>query len=43
MTASEKYSSEAEKELAEFCDNYFENDTDVENYCSAKHIPIDEN
>lgn len=42
MTASEKYVSEAEKELDEFCNNYFENDTDVENYCRAKHIPINE-
>jgi hypothetical protein len=39
MTASEKYISGAEKELDEFCDGYFANDTEVENYCTEKHIP----
>lgn len=39
MTATEKYASGAEKELDEFCDNYFANDTEVEKYCSEKHIP----
>jgi hypothetical protein len=39
MTASEKYVSGAEKELDEFCDGYFANDTEVENYCAEKHIP----
>ena len=42
MTASEKYVSGAEKELDEFCDSYFANDTEVENYCRDKHIPIEE-
>lgn len=42
MTASEKYVSGAEKELDEFCDGYFANDTDVENYCREKHIPTNE-
>ena len=42
MTASEKYVSGAEKELDEFCDNYFANDTEVENYCKDKHIPTKE-
>jgi hypothetical protein len=42
MTASEKYVSGAEKELDEFCDDYFANDTEVENYCREKHIPINE-
>ena len=42
MTASEKYVSGAEKELDEFCDSYFANDTEVENYCKEKHIPINE-
>lgn len=40
MTASEKYSSGAEKELNEFCDNYFANDTEVEQYCKEKYIPL---
>jgi hypothetical protein len=39
MTASEKYVSGAEKELNEFCDSYFENDTEVENYCKERNIP----
>jgi uncharacterized protein len=42
MTASEKYISGAEKELDEFCDHYFANDTEVENYCKDKHIPTEE-
>ncbi len=42
MTASEKYVSGAEKELDEFCDEYFANDTEVENYCKEKHIPIEQ-
>ena len=39
MTASEKYISGAEKELDEFCDDYFSNDTEVEKYCIDKNIP----
>lgn len=42
MSANEKYISGAEKELDEFCDDYFENDTDFENYCKEKHIPTNE-
>jgi len=42
MTASEKYVSGAEKELDEFCDKYFANDTEVENYCREKYIPTNE-
>ncbi|MCX2574979.1 hypothetical protein [Pedobacter sandarakinus] len=42
MTASEKYVSGAEKELDEFCDGYFANDTEVESYCKEKHIPANE-
>jgi hypothetical protein len=42
MTASEKYVSGAEKELDEFCDGYFANDTEVENYCKDKHIPTND-
>ncbi len=42
MTASEKYVSGAEKELDDFCDRYFANDTEVENYCKEKHIPTNE-
>ncbi len=42
MTASEKYVSGAEKELDEFCDPYFANDTEIENYCREKYIPTNE-
>ncbi len=42
MTASEKYISGAEKELDEFCDSYFNNDTEVETYCNEKYIPTNE-
>ena len=42
MTASEKYVSGAEKELDEFCDDYFANDTEVEKYCNDKHIPTEQ-
>jgi uncharacterized protein len=42
MTASEKYSSGAEKELDDFCDKYFYNDTEIEKYCKEKHIPTEQ-
>ena len=39
MTAQERYYKSTEKELDEFCDDYFENDTEIEKYCQEKHIP----
>jgi hypothetical protein len=39
LSASDKYVSGAEKELDEFCDMYFMNDTEVEEYCIEKYIP----
>ncbi|HKJ81909.1 MAG TPA: hypothetical protein VJ954_07790 [Ignavibacteriaceae bacterium] len=39
MTAEERYFKSTEKELDEFCDDYFENDTEVEIYCIEKQIP----
>jgi hypothetical protein len=42
MTASEKYVSGAEKELDEFCDDYFSNNSDVVKYCKERNIPIEE-
>ncbi|CAM3258291.1 hypothetical protein [Aequorivita lipolytica] len=42
MTASERYFRSTEKELDESCDTYFESDTEIENYCKDKKIPIDE-
>ncbi len=41
MTAEERYYKSTEKELNEFCDNYFADDTEVENYCKDKFIPIE--
>lgn len=40
MTAEERYYKSTEKELNEFCDSFFENDTEIENYCIEKFIPI---
>lgn len=42
MTASEKYTKATERELVEFCDKYFENDTEMEEYCKSKNISIEE-
>lgn len=39
MTAQERYYKSTEKELDEFCDDYFESDTEIEKYCSDKNIP----
>lgn len=41
MTAEERYHKSTEKELEEFCDDYFFNDSEVERYCKDRHIPID--
>ena len=42
MTAEERYYKSTEKELDEFCDDCFENDTEVQKYCKEKNIPTDE-
>ena len=39
MTAQERYYKSTEKELNEFCDDYFESDTEIEKYCKDKNIP----
>ena len=41
MTAEEKYHRSTEKELNEFCDNYFSNDSEIERYCKEKYIPVE--
>ncbi len=38
MTASDRYYKSTEKELNEFCDKYFENDSEIEAYCKEKNI-----
>lgn len=39
MSADEKYHSGAQKELEDFCDRYFLDDNEVEQYCKLKNIP----
>lgn len=41
MTAEEKYHNSTEKELDEFCDDYFLNDSEIEKYCKEKNIPFE--
>jgi len=41
MTADEKYVRGTEKEFDEFCDAYFDDDTEIERYCKETHIPIE--
>ena len=41
MVAEERYYKSTEKELDDFCDDYFANDTEIDAYCKAKHIPFD--
>lgn len=43
MTAQERYYKSTEKELDEFCDDYFDSDAEIITYCKEKNIPIDEN
>lgn len=37
----ERYYKSIEKELDEFCDDYFVNDTEIEKYCKEKNIPTE--
>jgi len=41
MTAEDRYYKSTEKELDEFCDSYFANDSEIEKYCKDNHIPIE--
>ena len=38
----ERYYKSIEKELDDFCDDYFANDTEVERYCIDKNIPTEQ-
>jgi uncharacterized protein len=40
LTAEDRYIKSTEKELNEFCDKYFENDSEIIKYCKDKLIPI---
>lgn len=42
ITAVDRYYASTVKELDEFCDDCFQNDSEFINYCKDKHIPIDE-
>jgi hypothetical protein len=41
MNAADKYEKAVEKEMDEFCDRCFQTDSEAENYCIEKHIPIE--
>ena len=41
LTAEERYFKSTEKELNEFCDQYFLGDADIEKYCKEKSIPYE--
>ena len=41
LTASERYVKSTERELIDFCDKFLTNDTEIENYCHEKNIPIE--
>ncbi|MFV5703054.1 hypothetical protein ACM55F_14375 [Flavobacterium sp. XS2P12] len=43
MTASDKYFKGSEKELEDFCDKYFLNDSEIEIYCKERKIPWEAN
>ncbi|MFK5977106.1 MAG: hypothetical protein QM493_11435 [Sulfurovum sp.] len=42
LIIDERNHSSIEKELYNFCDKYFESDSDIEEYCKRKNIPIEE-
>jgi hypothetical protein len=39
LTASERYINSTQREFAEFCDDYFSNESEIEAYCKEKNIP----
>ena len=42
LAVEERYYKSIEKELDNFCDSYFENDSEIEIYCKKMNIPTDE-
>jgi len=40
LTADEKYIDLSQKELIEFCDSYITEDSEIEEYCRRKNIPM---
>jgi hypothetical protein len=41
LAVEERYYQSIEKELDDFCDTYFENDSEIEKYCIQTNIPIE--
>jgi hypothetical protein len=41
LAVEERYYESIEKELDNFCDSYFENDSEIEEYCKQSNIPIE--
>lgn len=41
LKAGEDYEKSAKKELVDFCDSYFKQDSEIEYYCNEKYIPVD--
>jgi len=42
LAVEERYYKSIEKELEDFCDSYFENDSQIQEYCKKHFIPFDE-
>ena len=42
LAVEERYYKSIEKELNDFCDDYFENDSEIEDYCKQMNIPTEE-
>jgi hypothetical protein len=40
LTSEDKYSKLIERELSEYCDKYFENDSEIEEYCKKMNISV---
>lgn len=40
LTAQERYYKSTERELDEYCDSYFLNDSEIEKYCTENRIPF---
>jgi hypothetical protein len=41
LAIEERYYKSIEKELNDFCDDYFENDSEIEKYCKVKNISME--
>ena len=41
LIATDKFYKATKREYEEFCDPYFEKDSDILIYCKENHIPID--